>query len=145
MATGRSIRAVQIIAGAAAAALLGTACGNATGQEIDRTAPVGTVTGKFVRVGGPTGPGGTQPPAVPLPGQINFTDAHHQTYTVDVGKKGTFRTTLATGTYQVVGRSPQVSVQYGNGPTEDAKCPLPHKIKVTRHHTIRIQVFCSVP
>lgn len=139
------VRTSQLLGGAAAVLLLGTACGTASGQVVTGTAPVGTVTGKFIRVGGPLGPGGTQPPAVPLRGQIKFTGASHQTFKVHVGKKGVFKIVLPTGTYKVVGRTPDITSQDGNGPVKDARCPLPRKIKVTKNHTVKIKVVCSVP
>ena len=107
------------------------------------TAPVGTVTGKFIRVGGPLGPGGTTP-TVPLRGQIKFTAAHHLTFKVHVGKKGTFKI-LPTGAYKVVGRTPDITGEDSSGHVKDASCQLPHKIKVTRNHTVRIRVICAVP
>ncbi|HET7013493.1 MAG TPA: hypothetical protein VFI65_06265 [Streptosporangiaceae bacterium] len=137
-------RTGQLIGGAAALALLGTACGTASGQVVTGTAPVGTVTGKFIRVGGPLGPGGTTP-TVPLRGQIKFTGAHHLTFKVHVGKKGTFKILLPTGTYSVVGRTPDIKGEDGNGHVKDAKCALPHKIKVTKGHIDKIKVICAVP
>ncbi len=124
--------------------LLGTACGTASGQVVTGTAPVGTVTGKFIRVGGPISPGGTTP-TVPLRGQIKFTAPNHQAFKVHVGKKGTFKIVLPTGSYKVVGRTPDITEQEGNGQVKDAKCPLAHKVKVTRGHPIRIKVICAVP
>jgi len=132
------------IGGAAALLLLGTACGTATGQVVTGTAPVGVVTGKFIRVGGPLGPGG-KTPTVPLRGQIKFTTAHHLTFKVHVGKKGTFKIILPTGTYKVVGRTPDITEQDGNGPVKDGTCALFHKLKVTKNHTDKIKVICAVP
>ncbi len=134
----------QFIGAAAALALLGTACGTASGKVVTGTAPVGTVTGKFLRVGGPLGPGGTTP-TVPLRGQIKFTAGHDLTFKVHVGKKGTFKVGLPTGIYTVVGRTPDITGEDGNGHVTDAKCALPHKIKVTKSHTDKIKVICAVP
>lgn len=82
---------------------------------------------------------------VPLRGQIKFTGAHHQTFKVHVGKKGIFKKVLPTGTYKVVGRTPDITGQDGNGLVKDASCALAHKIKVTRNHTVKIKVICAVP
>jgi hypothetical protein len=149
----------RLVAGAAVVALAGTACSTATGQAATGTAPagqvkvgtapagtapVGTVTGKFLRIGGPMGPGGTTP-TVPLSGRIKFTGAHHRAFKVRVGKKGTFEIVLPAGSYKVIGRTPDITGQDGNGPVKDATCALPHKVQVARHHTVRIKVICEVP
>jgi hypothetical protein len=138
------VRTGQLIGGAAAVLLLGTACGTASGRVVTGTAPVGTVTGKFIRVGGPLGPDGTTPTG-PLRGQITFTGANHLTFKVHVGKKGTFKSLLPTGTYKVVGRTPDITGEDGNGHVKDARCALPHKIKVTKSRTDKIKVICAVP
>jgi hypothetical protein len=153
----------RLVAGAAVVALAGTACSTATGQVATGTAPagqvkvgtapagtapagtapVGTVTGKFLRIGGPMGPGGTTP-TVPLSGQVKFTGAHHHAFKVRVGKKGTFEIVLPAGSYKVIGRTPDITGQDGNGPVKDGTCALPHKVQVARHHTVRIKVICEV-
>jgi hypothetical protein len=60
--------------------------------------PMGTISGRLVAVGGPT------PRERPLPGTVQFTGP--DTKSVAVGKNGTFRVELQTGTYRVVGHSP---------------------------------------
>jgi hypothetical protein len=139
------LRTGQLAGGAAAVLLLASACGTASGMGVAIAAPSGTVSGKFIRVGGPAGAGGTQPPAVPLRGQIRFTDARHRTFTARAGQQGTFTIVLVTGVYKVVGRTPEIKGQEGNGPLKDASCALPHKVKVTKDHTVKIKVICSVP
>ena len=141
----RALRTSEIIAGAAAVLFLGTACGAASGQVVTGPAPVGTVTGTFVREGGPLGPGGRQPAEVRLPGLIQFITANKQTFKVTAGKNGTFEVRLPTGTYSVVGRSPDIEEVDGNGPGRETPCSVPLSVKVTSGHTSKITVTCVVP
>jgi hypothetical protein len=57
-----------------------------------------SITGRLVAVGGP------DPRERPLPGTVQFSGP--ETKSVAVGKDGTFRVELRTGTYRVVGHSP---------------------------------------
>jgi hypothetical protein len=60
-----------------------------------------TVTGTFVRVGGP-------PPGAPfpLPGTITARSATGAMFTATTGSSGRFKLSLPPGTYHVTGRSP---------------------------------------
>ena len=107
-----------------------------------RRAPDGVVVGRFEREGGPLGPGGTQPPTLPLSGTIWFARAGHRTVTVRAGKSGKFSVRLAPGSYRVSGRTPMIQGQPGN---TDAVCSLPSPVRVTAHHARHITVFCIVP
>lgn len=144
------LRFGQLIAAASAVLLLVTACDAEPVVGVARMAPAGIVTGKFVRIGGPIGPGG-KTPTVPLRGQITFTGRttfsgrRDRTFKVRVSKKGTFTIALLVGTYQVIGRTPDITGEDSSGHVKDASCRLPHKIKVTRHHTVKIRVICAVP
>jgi hypothetical protein len=102
----------------------------------------GRVTGKFERVGGPIGPGGQQPPVVPLTGTMRFARAGHPTVRVHVGKSGKFSVRLAPGSYRVSGRTPQIEQEPGN---IEATCWLHGKVKVSSGRTRHIVVVCSVP
>lgn len=60
-----------------------------------------TVTGRFVRVGGPA-PGSP----VSLPGTITARAATGETFTARAGRDGRFTLSLPAGAYRVTGRSP---------------------------------------
>jgi hypothetical protein len=62
-----------------------------------------TVSGTFVRVGGP-------PPGAPfpLPGKITARSDTGATFTVSTGSSGRFKLSLPPGTYHVTGRSPLI-------------------------------------
>jgi hypothetical protein len=141
----RALRTSKIIAVAAALLVVGSACGAATGQVVTGTAPAGTVTGTFVREGGPLGPGGRQPAEVRLPGLIQFIGKNKLTFTVRVGHKGTFELRLPAGTYSVVGRTPRILEVEGNGRQRETPCSQPLSVTVTNHHTSKITVTCVVP
>ncbi len=111
-------------------------------QARARYAADGRVTGKFERVGGPLGPGGQQPPVVPLTGTMRFARAGHRTVRVHVGKSGKFSVRLAPGSYRVSGRTPQIEQEPGN---IEATCRLHGKVKVSGGRTRHIVVVCSVP
>lgn len=141
----RALRTSEIIAGAAALLVVGTACGAASGKVVTGTAPVGAVTGTFVREGGPLGPGGRQPAEMRLPGLIQFGGANGRTFKVKVGNEGTFELHLPAGTYSVVGRSPDILQVDGSGPGRETPCSQPLSVTVTNHHTSKITVTCVVP
>jgi hypothetical protein len=108
--------------------------------DIDRPAGNGShpadghVTGRLEREGGPIGPGGKQPPAVPLSGTIVFWQRDHHTVRVHAGKSGRFSVRLAPGRYTVWGRVEGLPV-----------CRLPGRLKVTADRTRHIVVACIVP
>jgi hypothetical protein len=60
--------------------------------------PMGSISGRLVVEGGST------PRERPLPGTVQFTGP--ETKSVTIGKDGTFRIELQTGTYRVEGHSP---------------------------------------
>jgi hypothetical protein len=63
----------------------------------------GTVSGSFVRVGGPY-----HGSAVPLSGKITLTSSRHH-YEATVNADGLFRVRVAPGSYQVTGTSPEIN------------------------------------
>lgn len=68
--------------------------------------PVGIVTGKLLRVGGPA-PGSP----VPLPGEVTLTNVTSGTkYATSAGSDGRFDLAVPPGTYQVTAKSPLVHV-----------------------------------
>ncbi len=128
-----------------AAMLLLAACA-ATGQQASQGASTpGTVTGRFLREGGPLGPGGQQPGERPIPGTIQFTAAGHRLITVGVGSSGTFSVSLPAGTYQVAGRSPRIIEVSSDGTQHQTPCAPPLSVTVTAGHTTKIAVTCVVP
>jgi hypothetical protein len=135
----------RFVAGGATALLLTaslTACAAASGQG---THAAGTVTGTFVREGGPIGPGGKQPPVVRLSGSIEFAEHGRRAITVPAGRKGTFSAELPAGTYAVSGRSPSIVQVAANGASREIRCSMPLSVQVRAGHTTKITLVCAVP
>jgi hypothetical protein len=130
------------LTGGLAVLLLLAACGASAGMP---DMPVtGTVTGMFVREGGPLGAGGQQPAEHALRGTVTFTAAGHQPVTVRVGRSGAFSVRLVPGSYHVYGRTPDI-VEVDGGVSHDGTCSLPQTVRVTGQHTLKIAVACIVP
>jgi hypothetical protein len=129
--------------GGPAVLLLLAACGAAAG--IPDMPVTGTVTGRFVREGGPLGPGGQQPAEHALRGTVTFTAAGHQPVTVRVGGSGAFSVRLVPGSYHVYGRTPEIVEVGSGGASRDGTCSLPQTVRVTGQHTLKIAVACIVP
>jgi hypothetical protein len=152
----RTAPAVQLAASCAGALLL-AACAAGTGTGHGRSSTVtstqvthstGTVGGKFVREGGPLGPGGAQPKELRLSGVVEFTRAGGHPVSVRVGTSGTFSVTLRAGDYSVSGRSPailQVSGANGDGRGREVPCSQPLSVTVVAGRTSKITVACVVP
>jgi hypothetical protein len=93
-----------------------------------------TVTGKFVRVGGPA-PGS----AVPLPGTITARAATGKTFTAAAGSHGRFTLSLPPGTYRVTGRSPLMQ-------SGQMVCGGTARLRVRSDRPApRVTVVCSIP
>jgi len=105
----------------------------------------GTVTGVFHRVGGPLGPGGQQPKAVPLTGRMRFTRPGHPAVSVPVGRSGRFTVQLPPGTYRVTGITPDIVEVLDNGRHLDGRCHGPRDLRVRPGQTGHITVVCAVP
>jgi hypothetical protein len=138
------MKRLQAITGVAAMLLL-AGCAAAGQQASQDAATQGTVTGRFLREGGPLGPGGQQPAERPIQGTIQFTAAGHQLITVRVGSSGTFSVSLPAGTYQVAGRSPRIIEVSSDGTQHETPCSQPLSVTVTARHTTKIAVTCIVP
>jgi hypothetical protein len=108
-------------------------------------AEMGTVSGTFMRVGGPLGAGGTQPSPIPLMGTVTFSAHHRRTVAVSVGKTGTFTLTLRPGVYRVVGRSPQLLQELASGAAVETPRAGPMSVTVIARHTVHVSVVCAVP
>jgi hypothetical protein len=131
-----------------AAALVATltACGAGALKAPDEAKTSGgTVTGTFMRVGGPLGLGGTQPRPVPLTGTVLFTARHHRMFAVGVGKTGRFTVGLPAGRYVVSGTSPSMGEVLASGATVDPPCALPTSVTVVADRMVRVSVVCVVP
>jgi hypothetical protein len=124
-----------------AAGLFLTGCGVAAASSTHGQAggaahsEYGRVAGNFEREGGPIGPGGQQPPVVPLPGTMHFQRHGHRGVRVKVGNSGTFSVRLAPGSYSVSGSTPGM---FG-------RCRLAGKVTVRAGRTRHIVVSCIVP
>jgi hypothetical protein len=93
-----------------------------------------SVTGKFVRVGGP-------PPGLPfpLPGTITARAVTGQTFTATAGNNGRFRLSLPPGIYRVTGRSPLMQ-------SGEMTCAATAALRVTRGKPAgHVTVVCSIP
>ena len=141
--------AVLVLAGCASASTpaTGPAGRPGTGPDpVSQHAPAtGLLTGRFVREGGPLGPGGQQPAEIPLRGTVTFTAAGHRAVSVQVGASGLFSVTLLPGRYQVAGRSPGIETVDPNGRQQDQTCSQPLSATITAGQTITIAVTCVVP
>jgi hypothetical protein len=104
------------------------------------------VTGTFVRVGGPLGPDGQQPPELRLRGTVQFRSASGHLVTVRVGRTGHFTVYLRPGTYAVTGRSPQIlQVSSTGGTGIETRCSLPLHVTIRAWHPAKVTVTCAVP
>ena len=93
-----------------------------------------TVSGKFVRVGGPA-PGSP----FPLPGTITARTATDETFTATAGRDGRFKLSLPPGTYRVTGRSPLMQ-------SGQMICAAKEELNVSRGQPARpVTVVCSIP
>ena len=76
---------------------------------------------------------------------IQFIGTNKQTFRVRVGKEGTFELRLPTGTYSVVGRTPDIVEVDSNGSSRERPCSQPLSVTVSKDHTSKITVTCVVP
>jgi len=116
-----------------------------TGTAQDTSTSTGVVTGRFQRVGGPLGPGGQGPAVVRLSGTLRFSLSKQHWTDVHVGKSGTFRVTLAPGTYTVRGRTPQILEQLASGKARETWCGPAMTVTVRAGATKHLAVVCPVP
>jgi hypothetical protein len=105
----------------------------------------GKVVGTFIRVGGPLGAGGKQPPSIPLSGTLSFSAGHRRAVAVQVGKSGRFSVWLPAGTYDVSGRSPSIIEMLASGATLESQCSQQVPFAVVAARTVHIAVVCAVP
>ena len=100
-------------------------CSNAAG-------PTGTVTGTYIRVGGPPGT-----PNVPLPGTISFRGGNGSTISVSSDGTGTFTGQLPPGSYAVTAESSLIN---------DGKsaCSRPLTTRVQAGKTVSLTIICDI-
>lgn len=123
------MRSVCFVLGSAVAAAACTSYGKPLASP--STAGQGTVTGDFVRVGGPA-PGA----AVALTGSIRFMSGS-RSVTVPVAQNGKFTVRLPAGRYEVKGTSPQIQ----GGVTS---CSRPVVLTVISGQTVQQQLVCDI-
>ena len=155
----RVVPAIQLAASCAGVLLL-SACTSANGSGDSHHGRSSTVTsghvmhfagmvdGKFVREGGPLGPGGAEPKELRLSGVIEFSGADGHQVSVKVGKSGVFSVALRPGSYSVSGRSPdilQATGADGSGAGREVPCSQPLSVTVLAGRTSNITVACVVP
>jgi hypothetical protein len=139
---------MKLVSWIPAAALVVTlaACGpGASATRATAETDDGTVTGTFMRVGGPLGPGGMQPRSVPLTGTVTFSASHHRMVAVQVGKTGRFSLRLPAGSYAVSGRSLSIVEQLASGANVVRACSQPDHVTVVARRAVRLSVVCAVP
>lgn len=113
----------------AGAALMAAGCSNGpTGP----TGPTGTVTGSYIREGGPPGVG-----KVPLSGTISFQGPGGAAVTLTSDSTGKFTGQLPIGTYTVAASSS--SIGDGKGP-----CSRPLTTHVQANKTVTITLICDI-
>jgi hypothetical protein len=115
--------AAALVAGAA---LVAAGCSNAP------SGPTGTVTGTYIRMGGPAGT-----PNVPLPGTITFRGQSGSTINLNADSTGKFTGQLPAGTYTVTAKSSQIND--GQGP-----CSRPLTTHVQADKTVTITLICDI-
>ncbi len=94
--------------------------------------PTGTVTGTYLRVGGPAGTAN-----VPLPGTISFRAGNGSTISVSSDSTGTFTGQLPPGTYAVAATSSLIN---------DGKfpCSRPLTTRVQAGKTVSLTIICDI-
>jgi hypothetical protein len=130
------VRSGRVVACAVAVLMLAGCSGTASASGTHHRD--GTVIGRFVREGGPLGPGGKQPPAVPLSGTVRFTRTHGHTVVVHVGSTGRFTVRLRAGRYRVSGSSAAIN-------SAKSPCTPPMSVRVRARRTAHLTVVCPVP
>lgn len=117
-----------------ASALLG-ACSAAHSSY----AAKGTVTGRLVIDGGPSG----VPPNRPVQGVVRFIGGHQPPVTVSTNAAGVFWVQLPPGRYDVSDRSPHILEESGGTSRQEWSASVP--VTITEHHTTAITLTWFVP
>jgi hypothetical protein len=109
----------------AGAVLAAAGCSSTTG-------PTGTVTGTYIRVGGPAGTAN-----VPLPGTITFLAGSGPVISVSSDSTGTFTGHLPPGTYAVTATSSLI-----NGGKYTCSRPLTTRVQAGK--TVTLTIICDI-
>jgi hypothetical protein len=109
----------------AGAVLAAAGCSSTSG-------PTGTVTGTYIRVGGPSNTAN-----VPLPGTISFQGHSGAVITFNSDSAGTFTGQLPPGTYTVTAKSSLIN---------DGKfpCSRPLTTRVKVGVTVKLTIICDI-
>ena len=110
----------------AGAVLAAAGCSSTTG-------PTGTVTGTYIRSGGPSGT-----PNVPLPGTVSFRSSSGSTISLNSDSTGRFSGQLPPGTYTVTATSGQIND--GTSP-----CSQVLTTRVQAGKTVTLSLVCAIP
>ena len=110
----------------AAAVLAAAGCSGTTGST-------GTVTGTYIREGGPSGA-----PNVRLPGTITFRASDGTTTSFSSGTNGTFTGQLPPGSYTVTATSSLIN-------DGTSACSQSLSTRVQAGKTVSLTVVCAVP
>lgn len=150
----------RVAAGIGAAAMLLAGCGvtaathGGNGGLRQPLSTYGTVTGKFLREGGPIRPADRQPVNVALAGKIWFRASGRQPVGVQVGRLGRFNVRLPAGSYRVSAQVPSIlaisapagKANGGSGIVRwQLHCSAPASVSVAPGRTVHIVVACIVP
>ena len=110
----------------AGAVLAAAGCSSTSG-------PTGTVTGTYIRAGGPQGT-----PNVPLPGTITFRGSDGSVINVNSDSTGKFTVQLPPGRYAVTATSSLIG---------DGKSPCSQSLntQVQAGRTVTLGVVCAIP
>jgi hypothetical protein len=109
----------------AGAVLAAAGCSSTTG-------PTGTVTGTYIRVGGPAGTAN-----VPLPGTISFRAGNGSTISVSSDSTGTFTGQLPPGSYTVTATSSLIN-------EGKSTCSRPLTTRVQAGKAVSLTIICDI-
>ena len=104
----------------------------AAGCSAGATGPTGTVTGTYLRVGGPPGT-----PDMPLPGTISFRAQGSSTISFTSDGTGKFTGQLPPGTYAVTAESSLIN-------EGKASCSRPLTTQVQAGMTVTVTLVCDI-
>jgi hypothetical protein len=96
------------------------------------TGPTGTVTGTYIRVGGPAGTAN-----VPLPGTISFQASNGTTTSVNSDSTGKFTGHLPPGTYTVTAKSSLIN-------DGKSQCSQPLTTTLQADKTVTLALICAI-
>jgi len=122
-----------VLLGLCAAAPLGSACAGGSGaaHPTPGTATAGVIHGRLVAEGGPQG---VSPR--PLPGQVNAVGAGTASHVATVTADGSFRLSVAPGTYTLTGTSPLYNAGH-------VQCRAQQPVSVSAGQAVTADIYCQ--